>query len=209
MAELTREQVAEWQHHFKAQAQSGDITVQLWDELRTLCDLAIRALEQTNAAGQESPERYPEKLLGVGSAPAAPHSEPQVRAGEAALGQQTPARDGETPPPARSEPEMAGGIILPPLGSGPTVTNFGSPPTQEARLPRTADAASGAPERADQQGGTQTAPALGGVSNAELEWLHRFLNCTVFGPPPSEIQRAHHIVEQLASAIDVARKGKP
>jgi len=31
----------------------------------------------------------------------------------------------------------------------------------------------------------------------EIDWLHRFLNCTPFGPPPSEIQRAHEIVDKL------------
>src|SRR5688572_5191917 len=37
------------------------------------------------------------------------------------------------------------------------------------------------------------------IKAADLEWLRRFLNCTVFGPPPSEIQRAHHIVDALTS----------
>lgn len=33
----------------------------------------------------------------------------------------------------------------------------------------------------------------------EIDWLHRFLNASVFGPPPSEIQRAHEIVDRLVS----------
>jgi ribosomal protein L37AE/L43A len=35
----------------------------------------------------------------------------------------------------------------------------------------------------------------------DLEWLHRFLNASTFGAPPSEIQRAHRIVDALKSAI--------
>ena len=31
----------------------------------------------------------------------------------------------------------------------------------------------------------------------DINWLHRFLNCSVFSPPPSEIQRAHAIVDAL------------
>lgn len=44
----------------------------------------------------------------------------------------------------------------------------------------------------------ESAPRCVAVAPEELEWLHRFLNCTVFGPPPSEIQRAHDIVQRLA-----------
>lgn len=37
------------------------------------------------------------------------------------------------------------------------------------------------------------------MSKDDLEWLHRFINCAVFGPPASECQRAHRIVEDLAA----------
>ena len=33
----------------------------------------------------------------------------------------------------------------------------------------------------------------------DMEWLHRFLNCSVFSPPPSEIQRAHRVIDALAA----------
>lgn len=36
---------------------------------------------------------------------------------------------------------------------------------------------------------------------SDIEWLHRFLNCTVFGPPVSEIQRAHGIVQALTARV--------
>lgn len=35
--------------------------------------------------------------------------------------------------------------------------------------------------------------------NDDIEWLHRFLDASVFGPPPSEIQRAHRIVDALVN----------
>ena len=34
----------------------------------------------------------------------------------------------------------------------------------------------------------------------EIDWLRRFLNASVFGPPPSEIQRAHAIVDRLVDS---------
>ena len=43
----------------------------------------------------------------------------------------------------------------------------------------------------------------------DVEWLHRFLNCTPFGPPPSEIQRAHRIVDALAAASQSERAKQP
>ena len=41
-AELSREQIEGWKTHFKSQAQTGDITVEHWHELRALCDIALR-----------------------------------------------------------------------------------------------------------------------------------------------------------------------
>jgi hypothetical protein len=52
---------------------------------------------------------------------------------------------------------------------------------------------------------------LGGTNDkrvqavADVEWLRRFLNCSVFGPPPSEVQRAHNVVSDLLSALDTSR----
>jgi hypothetical protein len=39
----------------------------------------------------------------------------------------------------------------------------------------------------------------------DVEWLRRFLNCTPFGPPPSEIQRAHNVIDDLLSARNTSR----
>ena len=33
----------------------------------------------------------------------------------------------------------------------------------------------------------------------DIEWMHRFINCAVFSPPPSECLRAHLIVDELAA----------
>jgi hypothetical protein len=43
MSELSREQIEGWKTHFKSQAQTGDITVEHWHELRALCDMALRS----------------------------------------------------------------------------------------------------------------------------------------------------------------------
>ena len=42
----------------------------------------------------------------------------------------------------------------------------------------------------------------------EIDWLRRFLNCSVFSPPPSEIQRAHAIVDKLSAANQRAQEAK-
>jgi len=39
---LTREQIESWNTHFKAQALAGDINMKHWEELRALCDMALR-----------------------------------------------------------------------------------------------------------------------------------------------------------------------
>jgi len=39
---LTVKQIEEWKMHFKSEAQTGDITVTHWHELRALCDMALR-----------------------------------------------------------------------------------------------------------------------------------------------------------------------
>lgn len=41
---------------------------------------------------------------------------------------------------------------------------------------------------------------------SDVEWLHRFLNCTPFGPSPSEIQRAHEIIEELEHELAQAMR---
>lgn len=44
-----------------------------------------------------------------------------------------------------------------------------------------------------------SASARSDVPAGDVVWLHRFLNASTFGPPPSEIQRAHAIVDALTS----------
>ena len=71
---LTREQIEDWQQHFKAQAQSGDITVELWHELRTLCDMALRAERAEAELAALRHERDDPIAAAMGrAAPAAPN----------------------------------------------------------------------------------------------------------------------------------------
>lgn len=51
----------------------------------------------------------------------------------------------------------------------------------------------------------QSADAVATGHEADVEWLRRFLNCAVFGPPPSEIQRAQNVVTDLLSALSTSR----
>lgn len=41
--------------------------------------------------------------------------------------------------------------------------------------------------------------------DADVEWLRKFLNCAVFSPPPSEIQRAQNVVTDILSALSTSR----
>ena len=100
MAELTKEQVQ------TIRAELLDCATHERDKelLHALCDLAIRALEQTNAAGHEARDRQSRTLEAQGvsapgsPAPAAPHSEPQ------AIRSTTTSPGSDSPTPARSEP---------------------------------------------------------------------------------------------------------
>ena len=214
MAELTREQIVDWRYRLHTILAPSIPDVATRHEylamVSELCDLALRALEQTNAAGgSESHHSGASSIFEAGaSAPAAPTSKPTVVWAEIVWGQPQLLPDGtwyragtSTGATMPEQPESPPTQELPAVNSA---SQSGTPASSEPGTVGRSDsrmlkAANPVCDSAQQ-------PALGGVSNAELEWPHRFLNCTVFGPPPSEIQRAHHIVEQLASAIVTLRQ---
>jgi hypothetical protein len=51
----------------------------------------------------------------------------------------------------------------------------------------------------------KAAPSHVGATDGDVVWLHRFINCAVFGPPASECQRAHRIVEALTATPSSTR----
>lgn len=36
-------------------------------------------------------------------------------------------------------------------------------------------------------------------SHADTVWLHSFIKCSAFGPPPEEIERAHNVLHSLVN----------
>ena len=38
------------------------------------------------------------------------------------------------------------------------------------------------------------------VEPEEIKWLREFINCAVFSPPPSEIQRAQNVLTKILAA---------
>lgn len=62
---LTRYDIDAWKHHFKAQAQSGDITVDLWQELRQLCDLALQSLTPSAEPAKSDLIELPRKQVRI------------------------------------------------------------------------------------------------------------------------------------------------
>lgn len=43
-----------------------------------------------------------------------------------------------------------------------------------------------------------------GAKPEDVQWLYRFLNCSVFGPPQDAINRAHRILDALTSSATVS-----
>jgi hypothetical protein len=39
----------------------------------------------------------------------------------------------------------------------------------------------------------------------EVEWLRKFINFSVFGPPPADVSRAQNIITDILSALDTSR----
>ena len=155
---------------------SADDAIAKWNRR----DPALRALEQTNAAGQGiTPHVSGGSEADETSVPAAPHSEPQAT--DAATLSTSGKAVHSVPQPARSEPRKSARDVADDYA---TPICFESPPTQE---PDTADHGRVNPVRSPQAG---TTPALGGDLDALVARLRAMYH--------HERQRAEAAERELA-----------